>query len=152
MGWVQKGRTLFTFTLTRSSENNLERSVVSLSRQRGGPFLSLWNPLKWRTLVHWCRLEFDRQLFSGLKGDVTLIFSFLLFFSCNEMFTRFLSLQLWSRPAAQTLSEYLSPERGLILFSAASLLLVSFTLFTSWIWHQLLQLQCRANVCSHTGT
>ena len=93
-------------------------------------------------MTHSCALmspEFDRQLFSSLKGDVTLIFSFLLFFSCNEMFTQFPSQQLWNRPAARTLSEYLSAERRLILFSAASLLLTRqslFNLFTSWIGHQ----------------
>lgn len=80
----------------------------------------LWND----TLRLLISPEFDRQRFLSLKGDVTLIFSFLVFLSRNEMFTRFPSQRLWNKPAAvvgrsDTVGVF-KPRAETHLFSAAS--------------------------------
>lgn len=71
------------------------RRLISDRRSEGDYFV-IMNSFEMTLCVYWYR----PRLTDSLKGDVKLIFSFLVFLSRNEMFTRFPSQWLLNRRAA----------------------------------------------------
>lgn len=100
----------------------------------------LWDEFLWNDTL--CLIE--------VKGDVTLILSFLVFLSCNDMF----SFSAAVEQACWTLSEYLSPETH--LFSSARSLLEPqipaglLTLFTADFSAALISAHSDTNTQTHS--